>query len=89
MRAILFVLMLLVVAVIAAVASGYVDINQTRPAQAPQVSAQKQGVTASGGQTPAFDVATGSVKVEVQDKQVKVPTLVVEPANQAAQTNSN
>ena len=87
MRVILFVLILAVVAVIAAVATGYLNISQTRPAKVPQVSAAN-GVTATGGQTPAFDVETGSVKVEVQEKNVKVPTLKVEPpasnANQAA-----
>jgi hypothetical protein len=90
MRAILLLLILAIVAVIAAVATGLVDINQTRPAKAPNLSAAGNGVTASGGQTPAFDVETGSVKVGTQDKTVKVPTLEVQPADaNAASTNSN
>lgn len=86
MRVILFLLILAVLAVIAAVATGYVDINQTRPAKVPQVSTDN-GVTAIGGQAPAFDVETGSVKVEVQDRNVKVPTLTVEPASSEAEAN--
>jgi hypothetical protein len=88
MRVILFVLILAVVAVIAAVATGYLNISQTRPAKVPQVSAGN-GVTATGGQTPAFDVETGSVKVEVQEKNVKVPTLKVEPPASEANQNAN
>lgn len=88
MRVILFVLILAVVAVIAAVATGYLNISQTRPAKVPQVSAEN-GVTATGGQTPAFDVETGSVKVEVQEKNVKVPTLKVEPPTSEANQNAN
>ena len=80
MRVILFLLIIGILAVIVAVASGLVNINQTRPAKVPQVSAEN-GVTATGGQAPAFDVQTGSVKVEVQDRNVKVPALKVEPAN--------
>jgi hypothetical protein len=63
MRAILFVLIVAILAVIAGVATGFVDINQIRGAKAPQVSVVHNGVTAKGGQAPAFDVETGSVKV--------------------------
>jgi hypothetical protein len=86
MRAVLLVLIVLVLAVLAAIATGFLDINQIRGAQAPQVSATHNGVTAKGGQAPAFDVETGSVKVGSTQKTVKVPTLSVEkPAdNQAA-----
>ena len=80
MRVILFLLIIGIVAVIAAVSTGYVNISQTQPAKVPQVSAEN-GVTASGGQAPSFDVQTGSVKIEVEQKNVKVPTLKVEPAN--------
>lgn len=88
MRIILFLLILAVVAVIAAIATGYVNINQTRSAKVPQVSTGN-GVTATGGQTPAFDVETGSVKVQVENKNVKLPTLQVEPANSGTDQNSN
>ena len=76
MRALLFILIIAVIGIIAA---------------APQVTATRNGVTAKGGQPPAFDVETGSVKVGSKEATVKVPTLVVEkPArNQAAAATNN
>ena len=85
MRAILLVLILAVVAIIALVATGLVDINQVRGARAPDVEATRNGVTAKGGQAPAFDIETGSVSVGTRDAKVKVPALKVNPAgNEAA-----
>ena len=91
MRAIIFILIIIVLVVIAGVATGYIDINQIRGAQAPQISATRNGVTAQGGQAPAFDVQTGSVRIGSKQTTVKVPALVVEkPAeNQAAATTNN
>jgi hypothetical protein len=93
MRAILLILILTVVALIIAVATGFLDISQTRNAQAPQVSATGNGVTARGGQAPAFDIETGSVSVGTKRKEVGVPTLQVNPPaeanNQAANTTDN
>jgi hypothetical protein len=88
MRVILFLLIVGIVAVIAAISTGYVNVSQTRPAKAPQVSTAN-GVRATGGQTPSFDVQTGSVKVEVEEKNVKVPTLKVEPAQAGSTTEAN
>ena len=79
MRAILLILILAVVAVIAAVASGFIDITQTRQAQTPQVSATTEGVTASGGQSPAFQIETGSVQVGTGSTNVATPTVKIEP----------
>jgi hypothetical protein len=91
MRPVIFILILAIIVVIAAVATGFLNISQIRSAKAPEVTATRNGVTAKGGQPPAFDVETGSVKVGAQDAKVKVPTLVVEkPAqNQAAATTNN
>ena len=36
--------------------TGFVSIDQIRGAKAPDVSASRNGVTAKGGQAPAFDV---------------------------------
>jgi hypothetical protein len=80
MRAILLVLILAVVAIIALVATGLVDIRQIRGAKAPDISATSNGVTAKGGQTPAFDIETGSVSVGTREAKVKVPALTVNPA---------
>lgn len=90
MRAALIVVMLAIVAAIAAIASGFVDINQIRGAKAPEVSATHNGVVAKGGQPPAFDVETGSVKLGTNEATVKVPAVVVEKprGNQAAATKN-
>ncbi len=89
MRAILLVLILAVVAIIVLVATGLIDIRQIRGARAPDVSANRSGVTASGGQAPAFDIETGSVSVGTRDAKVKVPALRVNPAGNAAATAQN
>jgi hypothetical protein len=93
MRAVILVLILAVVALIAAIQTGFLDIRQTRSAEAPDVSANGAGVTATGGQAPAFDVQTGKVAVGTKPKDVtvQVPTVEVRSpqANQAAATNTN
>jgi len=91
MRAIIFILIIAVLVIIAGIATGFLDINQIRGAKTPQIAATANGVTAKGGQTPAFDVETGSVKVGTQQKTVTVPTLQVQkPAqNEATATTNN
>ena len=90
MRAVLFVVILAILVILAGIATGFLDINQIRGAQAPQVSATGNGVTAKGGQAPAFEVETGSVKVGTTNATVKVPKLeVVSPENQSAATTNN
>jgi signal transduction histidine kinase len=90
MRAIILVIIIAIVAVIAAIATGLLNISQTRTAEAPQVSATHNGVVTKGGQPPAFDVETGSVKVGTKETTVKVPALQVErPGNQAAAATNN
>ena len=94
MRTVILVLILAVVALIVAVQSGFLDIRQTRGAAAPEISADGNGVTATGGQAPAFDVETGKVAVGSQGRNVtvQVPTIEVQrPAegNQAAPANTS
>ena len=81
MRAVLLILILAIVALILAVASGFIDISQTREAKTPQVSATTNGITASGGQSPAFQVETGSVQVGTGTANVATPTVKIEPKN--------
>ena len=83
MRAILLVLILAVVGLIVLFATGLLDINQTRPAEAPKVSVTGNGVTATGGQAPAFDVETGTVSVGTNQANVTVPvpSVRVNPAD--------
>jgi hypothetical protein len=82
MRAVIFLLIVAVLIAIAGVASGYLKISQRRPAQAPQLTATGNGVTAKGGQAPAFDVETGSVKVGTKETTVKVPSIEVQKPDQ-------
>ena len=90
MRAIILILILAILAIIAAVVTGFLDINQIRGAEAPQVSATSNGITAKGGQAPAFEVETGSVKVGTKESTVKVPAVeVVRPGNDAANVAAN
>ena len=90
MRIVIFILILAVLVVIAALVTGFLNIDQIRGARAPQVSTTGNGVSAKGGQAPAFDIQTGSVKVGAREKTVKMPTLVVEkPADNAAAANTN
>ena len=93
MRAIILILIIAVVALIFAFATGLLGLSQTRDAKAPQISATTNGVTARGGQAPAFDVETGSVSLGTKPKQVQVPTVKVnrpsEAQNQAENTTGN
>jgi hypothetical protein len=91
MRAVLLVLILVLLVLIGAVATGFLNINQIRGAKAPEIGATSNGITAKGGQAPAFDVETGSVKVGTKEQTVKVPALVVEKPgqNQAAAATNN
>lgn len=90
MRTVIVVLIIAIVAVIGAVATGYLNIQQIRGAKAPEVAATGNGIVAKGGQAPSFDVETGSVKVGSKEATVKVPKLEVRPAqNQAAPVANN
>ena len=79
MRAIILILILAVVVILAGVGTGFIDIDQIRGAKAPDLSTTENGVVAKGGQTPAFDVETGSVTVGAKDATVKVPQMQVNP----------
>jgi hypothetical protein len=89
MRALIFILIIIVLAIIAALATGFLDINQIRGARAPQLSTTSNGVTAKGGQAPAFDVQTGSVKVGSKESTVKMPTLQVQRPDQNQAVSNN
>jgi len=77
MRAILLILIIAVVALIAAIATGLIDISQTRSAQVPQVEASDGTIRAQGGQSPTFEVQTGSVGVGTREAHVAMPTVEV------------
>jgi hypothetical protein len=81
MRAVLVILIVVIAAVIIALATGFLNINTVRGVQAPDISTTGNGVTATGGQAPAFDVQTGSVTIGTQPATVPVPTVNVNPPN--------
>ena len=92
MRSLILILIVAILVIIAAVATGFLNVSQIRGGKAPDVTATRNGVTATGGQPPAFDVETGSVKVGTKETTVKVPTIVVEKPggnqNQVATNNA-
>jgi len=85
-RTIIVILILAVLVLLAGIGTGFIDINQTRGAKAPEISATHNGVVAKGGQTPAFEVETGSVTVGTKDTQVKVPAVQVNPPAESNET---
>lgn len=89
MRNLLILLIVVVLALIAVIATGLVDVRQTSPAQLPEVSVSGDGVEATGGRQPTFDVETGSVSVGSETRAVTVPKLEVEPAPDAEAERSN
>lgn len=70
MRGLILILILLVVVGIAAIATGFLNFDQTRGAKVPAVAVTDNGVVLKGGQAPAFDVDTGKVKVTPPQIQV-------------------
>ena len=57
MRKVLIILAIILVIAIILIATGYLNINQTRNAELPNVSAE-------GGQLPTFDVDTNAAALE-------------------------
>ena len=70
MRAVLLILILGVVALIAAISLGLVDFTQTRGAKPPTLQAEDGTIRAVPGQTPAFEVETGTVGVGSRETNV-------------------
>ena len=88
MRAILLIFIIAIVALIAAFATGLIDITQTREARAPNVGARDGAISAQGGQSPAFEVQTGSVEVGTREANVAVPKVEVRPSRTKVQVPS-
>ena len=80
MRAVFLILIVAVVALIAAVLTGFVKLPMTQPAVAPTVSVEDGKIIARPGQAPAFDVQTGSIGVGT-GKTVAVPKVEIQPSD--------
>ena len=61
MRAVILILIVAIVVIIVAVSTGFLNINQIRGGKAPEVTASRNGISAKGGQPPAFDVEERSL----------------------------
>ncbi len=72
-RTILVVLAIAALALIVLLATGILDINQTKEARLPDVN-----VSAEGGQTPAFDVDAKEVVVGTKETNVTVPDIDID-----------
>lgn len=77
MRAILLILIIAIVGLIAAIATGLINVSQTQEARVPTLEAGNGAIRAQGGQPPAFEVQTGSVGVGTREANVAVPTVQV------------
>jgi hypothetical protein len=75
MRGLLAVIAIIVLLLIIGVATGFLNINQTKEASLPKVEVQ-------GGQAPAFDANVGSVDVGTKNETIQVPTVDVKTANE-------
>ena len=81
MRKIILILILAIVALIAAIQTGLLNFKQERPAQVPGVEVTSNGITATGGQAPSFEVETGTVAVGTRNATVAVPVPTIEVRN--------
>ena len=80
MRAIFLILIVAVLALIAAVLTGMIDIRQTQPAVAPGLESADGKIVARPGQAPAFDVETGSIGVGSSKTGIAVPKVEIQPS---------
>ena len=78
MRRIILVLIIAIVALIAAIQMNLLSFKQDRPAAVPGVEITSNGITATGGQTPTFEVETGTVAVGTRNATVAVPVPTLE-----------
>jgi uncharacterized membrane protein (Fun14 family) len=69
-RTVLIILAIAALVLLVLLATGIIDINQTKEARLPDVN-----VSAEGGQAPAFDVDAKEVVVGTTETNVTVPTV--------------
>ncbi|WEK44173.1 MAG: hypothetical protein P0Y64_04965 [Candidatus Sphingomonas colombiensis] len=69
MRAILVLLGIVALVALAGIATGFINVDQTRTAQLPHLE---------GGQAPAFRADVGKIDVGTQKKTIDVPRVSVQ-----------
>lgn len=77
MRALLIIVGVIVLALIAALVFGFIDVDQTQSAHLPEVEV-------NGGQAPEFNADVGRVDVGTEKRTIEVPTIDVQRANEVA-----
>ena len=76
MRGLLVLVGLVVVAVIAAMMLGFINIDQSRTASLPQIEVK-------GGKAPEFKAEVGRIDVGKEQHVVEVPTIEVQKPGEA------
>ncbi|GGI72341.1 hypothetical protein GCM10007973_06700 [Polymorphobacter multimanifer] len=72
---VLIIILVLVVGVVLAFATGLLSLNSSGELRAPDV-------TVSGGETPDVDLDTGSIDVGTETRTVEVPDVSIERADE-------
>jgi hypothetical protein len=80
-RFILTILVLVVIAAIVAIGTGFVNLNTSGELRAPKVN-----VSAQGGEIPKVDVDTKEVVVGTTERNVGVPTIGIQKSTIAVPT---
>ncbi|MEO8141519.1 MAG: hypothetical protein ABI617_02560 [Sphingomicrobium sp.] len=81
MRKFILILIVAIIALIGAIQLGLLSFRQDRPAQVPGVEVTSNGIIATGGQAPSFEVETGTVAVGTRNATVAVPVPTIEVRN--------
>lgn len=72
MRTFLIAAIILVVIAIFVIASPFVNVTQNEAGSPPSIEAGDDGITATAGEAPSFEVETGSVKMG--DDSIEIET---------------
>jgi hypothetical protein len=71
MRAALAAIAIIALVLIGAIATGFIDIDQTQKARLPEVK---------GGQLPAYEADVGDIDVRTKNTTVEVPVIDIDSA---------
>jgi hypothetical protein len=75
MRALLVLVALALIALIAAIWLGFIDLNQTQTATLPEIKIE-------GGQAPKFEADMADIDVGTENKVIQVPDVSVQKPGQ-------
>ena len=78
MRGLLVLVGIAALVILAGMATGFINIDQTRTAQLPRLE---------GGQAPEFKADVGRIDVGTENKTIAVPKIEVQKASEPAPAN--